>query len=211
MANEDTFNPLDKAQLGESVAQMLAKQPLHQLPLERSFQGAGIYAIYYRGNFGAYRQYEKLVEAGQDTPIYVGKAVPEGSRKGGFGLGAAPGTVLYRRIRHHCRSIEQASNLRVHDFECRYLVVEDIWIPLGEAMMIEQFSPLWNKSLDGFGNNDPGKGRYNQERSAWDTVHPGRPWAAKCKPNSKSAVAFRRHCRSYLTGQLESADAHTSE
>jgi hypothetical protein len=31
--------------------------------------------------------------------------------------------------------------------------------------------------LDGFGNHDLGKGRYNQQRSAWDIIHPGRKWA----------------------------------
>ncbi len=31
-----------------------------------------------------------------------------------------------------------------------------------------------NKIIDGFGNHDPGKGRYNQLRSRWDKLHPGR-------------------------------------
>lgn len=68
----------------------------------------------------------------------------------------------------------------------RYLVVEDIWIPLGEALLISMFSPLWNKLVDGFGNHDPGAGRYSQQRSAWDEIHPGRPWAKKLRPNSRS-------------------------
>ena len=72
------------------------------------------------------------------------------------------------------------------DFKCRYLVVDDIWIPLGESLLISMFSPLWNRILEGFGNHDPGQGRYNQQRSLWDVVHPGRPWAAKLKPNARS-------------------------
>ncbi len=47
------------------------------------------------------------------------------------------------------------------------------------------FSPLWNQILDGFGNH-PGAGRYNQQRSSWDGIHPGRPWAKRLKPNSRS-------------------------
>jgi len=44
-----------------------------------------------------------------------------------------------------------------------------------EAMDIS----LWNIVLDGFGNHEPGSGRYNQQRSAWDIIHPGRQWAEK--------------------------------
>lgn len=36
-------------------------------------------------------------------------------------------------------------------------------------------------SLDGFGNHDPGKGRYEQAKSDWDVLHEGRSFAAKCK------------------------------
>ena len=120
------------------------------------------------------------------APIYVGKAVPAGARKGGYGLGESPGEVLYRRLREHSESIDQAENLALSDFKCRYLIVDDIWIPLGESLLISMFSPLWNQYLDGFGNHDPGAGRYNQQRSSWDVVHPGRPWANKLKPNSRS-------------------------
>ena len=33
--------------------------------------------------------------------------------------------------------------------------------------------------VDGFGNHDPGSGRYNQAKSEWDVLHPGRPWIKK--------------------------------
>lgn len=36
--------------------------------------------------------------------------------------------------------------------------------------------------MDGFGNHDPSKGRYNQQISQWDTIHPGREWATQLKP-----------------------------
>ena len=114
------------------------------------------------------------------------------SRKGGYGLGADPGDVLWRRLREHAKSIEKADNLRIEDFKCRYLVVDDIWIPLGESLLIEAFNPLWNRLVDGFGNHDPGKGRYNQMRSAWDVLHPGRPWAYKCAENPKKEDDYIR-------------------
>ncbi len=34
--------------------------------------------------------------------------------------------------------------------------------------------------MDGFGNHDPGSGRYEQAKSDWDVIHPGRAWAEKC-------------------------------
>jgi hypothetical protein len=63
--------------------------------------------------------------------------------------------------------------------------VDDIWIPLGESLLIAKFTPPWNQYLDGFGNHDPGSGRYKQQRSLWDVVHPGRPWAMRCAENPK--------------------------
>ena len=173
------FNPLDKVNLGESVAEAMLHQEVGALP-PSPFIGAGIYAIYYLGSFSLYAE---LVEKNRGEqylwPIYVGKAVPAGARKGGFGLGADPGQVLYKRLAEHAASIEQAHNIDIADFRCRFLVVDDIWIPLAESLLIEMYSPLWNRKIDGFGNHDPGKGRYNQQKSAWDLIHPGRPWADK--------------------------------
>jgi len=185
---EPPYNPLDKKNLGVSVADALLVRSAEPLQLSDPFIGAGIYAIYYVGNFPLY---EPIAEANRNglfnSPIYVGKAVPSGARKGGYGLELSPGTALYKRIKEHAESIEQVRNLEVSDFYCRYLAVDDIWIPLGESLLIEMFSPVWNVLVDGFGNHDPGKGRYNQQRSPWDEIHPGRPWVLKCQPNKKSA------------------------
>ena len=50
-----------------------------------------------------------------------------------------------------------------------------------EAALIKLNKPLWNTAMDGFGNHDPGSGRYEQAKSDWDVIHPGRAWAEKCK------------------------------
>ena len=179
----EIYNPLDKRSLGQSVANALLKRPTESLGKLEEFAGAGIYAIYYVGDFVLY---ETITQANSNSlfkqPIYVGKAVPAGARKGGFGLGANPGKVLFRRLNEHAESIRLTKNLRLGDFYCRYLVTDDIWIPLAEAILIDLFNPVWNKLLDGFGNHDPGKGRYEQQRAPWDTIHPGRAWAEKVKP-----------------------------
>lgn len=56
------------------------------------------------------------------------------------------------------------------------------WIPLPESLLIDMFSPLWNRVIDGFSNHDLGKGCYNQQKSAWDSLHPGRVWAERLQP-----------------------------
>jgi hypothetical protein len=193
------YNPLDKTRLGESVAEALLRQPAGLLPPEEPFLGAGIYALYYIGPFDLYGPIARRNEQGQfGWPIYVGKAVPPGARKGGYGLGEEPGPVLFKRLGEHAGSIERARNMELADFFCRYLVVEDIWIPLAESLLIEMFSPLWNRKLDGFGNHDPGQGRYNQQKSPWDVIHPGRPWAEKLRSSSVPESSIREGVIQYL-------------
>jgi len=175
------FNPLDKMSLGASVADALLGNPVFPLGKLEPFSGAGIYAIYYTGKFEPYGALSaKNSGKAFKSPIYVGKAVPPGARKGNFELDADPGRALYNRLSEHAASITDAANLKLDDFFCRFLVLDDIWIPLGESLLIAKFSPIWNKLVDGFGNHDPGGGRYKQMRSKWDTIHPGRSWALKC-------------------------------
>lgn len=179
------FNPLDKKQLAASVGEALLTSQLHPLPPVSRFSGAGVYAIYYFGDSPIYRTLTSLNAAVQcevPTPIYVGKAVPTGARKGEVEFDATVGSALYSRLREHAESIRQANNLDVADFKCRYLVVDDIWIPLGESLLIRKFRPLWNVTIDGFGNHNPGAGRHRQQRSPWDVLHPGRTWVDRLAP-----------------------------
>ncbi|HAD08301.1 MAG TPA: restriction endonuclease [Porticoccaceae bacterium] len=192
------FNPLAKRHLGESVGQAMLRQPVVPLRDLKAFEGAGIYAIYYTGDFSGYELIaEKNCNQRYEAPIYVGKAVPKGTRKGG-NLEAKPGRVLYNRLKQHTKSIEETSDLRITDFHCRYLTVDDIWIPLGESLLIAKFAPLWNKLIDGFGNHDPGKGRHAGLRPRWDVLHPGRPWAEHCKEREETAEQIVSEVRDYL-------------
>jgi hypothetical protein len=202
------YNPLDKRNLGRSVTEALLQRPLTRLPAPKSrnaFTGAGVYAIYYLGREKPFAAYEVLVpEAPEEamTPIYVGKAIPAGARTAGVGIGIEPGTVLFSRLREHASSIASADNLELDDFVCRYLLVDDIWIPLGESLLIRRFRPVWNVLIDGFGNHDPGGGRRNQQKSAWDTIHPGRTWADKLHvPNSYTPEQLESQIRKFLAGE----------
>ena len=111
-------------------------------------------------------------------------------------------TALSARLRQHAASIDQADNLNIEDFDCRFLVVEDIWIPLGENLLIAKFAPNWNKLIDGFGNHDPGSGRYNQVQSRWDVLHPGRPWAQRLRDRPEGPEQISRELEAYLRDLL---------
>lgn len=201
MTGDDTlkYNPLDKTNLGISVAEALLRQPVHPLGEIPGFRGAGIYAIYYTGEFAAYGAIAERNRGGRfDGPIYVGKAVPPGSRRGGSEFGEYRGNALCGRLREHAESIRAVKNLQIEDFFCRYLVVDDIWIPLGEALLIARFSPIWNRLVDGFGNHDPGKGRYAGLRPRWDTLHPGRPWAERCQQRQEAVKQIELEIADYL-------------
>ena len=218
MSDEErgAFNPLDKENLGESVARALLKRPIGPIPPKASFDGAGVYAIYYTG---LHRSYGPVREGNRNDrfaqPIYVGKAVPKGAMKGGFGLGKSTGNVLFTRLREHARSIEQAENLELRDFHCRFLVADDIWIPLGEALLIEWFQPPWNVLLQGFGNHPTGSRRATQYRSPWDTVHPGRPWAKLLPANPKGQRTLEKMIADFFAGKhvptISPRDAVTEE
>ncbi len=162
------------------------------------FPGAGIYAIYYTGDFPAYRPLAEANRDGRfDIPIYVGKAIPPGGRKGGVEL-SIQYPALGKRLSEHADSIEAAENLSIEDFHCRYLVVDDIWIPLGESLLIAMFGPVWNQLIDGFGNHNPGIGRFQGMRSRWDVLHPGRHWAEKCQPRPESAAQIAAEVEAWL-------------
>jgi hypothetical protein len=196
------FNPLSKAQLAHSLALAFLTSELHPLPPGKKFSGAGVYAIYYSGKLPVYSPLVKSNALSEyPAPIYVGKAIPTGGRKGGMDFEAAPGHTLLNRLSEHADSVADASNLEGCDFKCRYLVVDDVWIPLAESLLIDRFQPLWNVLIDGFGNHAPGSGRYQQKMSPWDVLHPGRRWAKKLQPCAKSkedveveiAAFFRKH------------------
>ena len=166
--------------------------PAEALLPSEDFDGAGVYTLHYIGVFLAY------ANLGENTPIYVGKADPPGRRQGRRASNSSA-TVLYRRLLHHAESIESADNLHLQDFRCRWLVLNPVWVGLTEQVLIAEYQPLWNVSVDGFGNNDPGRGRWNQRRSQWDTLHPGRQWAFNLQDRGETSDdviatiwAFRR-------------------
>jgi len=160
--------------------------PVCDLPPTLSFKGAGVYALYYHGDFPLY---EKLVQKNGsefNIPIYVGKTVPPGWRKNRTRDTTKP--VLKERLNQHAGTIRQSSDLTIDHFKCRFVILNgtegDLIVPL-EAGLIRKYSPLWNSYLDGFGNHPVGKERLTGKLMEWDTLHPGREWVAKMRGETR--------------------------
>jgi hypothetical protein len=74
--------------------------------------------------------------------------------------------------------------------------VHEMFVTGAERLMIGDHRPVWNAVVHGFGQQMPGRARLDGARSAWDELHPGRPWAAQMRSNEKAdslREAVRRH------------------
>ena len=119
----DPYNPLDKSNLGRSIAEALLLTSVTPLTDTGSLVGAGVYAIYYTGSYASYHLVAaKNVDGKFEQPIYVGKAIPKGARKGGMLFDSSKGHALRTRLKLHARSIGQFFTLDVNDFWFRSLV-----------------------------------------------------------------------------------------
>ncbi len=180
--------------------QFFIETPVHNLPPPGRSIGPGVYALYYVGTFELYTKIANLNKEKCTQPIYVGKAVPPGWRTAR--ISESESRVLYQRLAEHARSINQASNLYIDDFKCRFMILSgvesDLVVPV-EAMLIKLYKPLWNTVVDGFGNHDPGRGRYNQAKSAWDVLHPGRDWASRLTGDSPRLEEVITRVRLFLS------------
>lgn len=166
--------------IDDAVAFFL-KTPMSLFPPGERFEGPGVYALYYVGDFELYKALPGLTVEGEALPIYVGKAVPPGWRTAR--VETTGKTPLLSRIREHSRNIQQVNNLSVEHFTCKYMILagnESGIVGPVEARLIRKFQPLWNTVIDGFGNHTPGEGRFNQAKSGWDVLHSGRAWAERC-------------------------------
>ncbi|MYH21851.1 MAG: Eco29kI family restriction endonuclease [Acidobacteria bacterium] len=182
---ERKYDPLSVEELGRNAARAITNWPAVALPPDKPFEGSGVYAVYYAGVFPAY------VKVTGEVPIYVGQAV----------LTKTKPRPLFERLREHARSIDDARNLDLADFRCRWLVLDTVWINLTEQLLISEHRPLWNWVVAGFGNHNQGRTRNTQERSWWDTLHPGRKWALNQRTNVASVGDITAAIHDHLRGQ----------
>jgi hypothetical protein len=192
--NKHTYKNEVFVELVKDAVRFFNGTPVHPLPPPETFLGTGVYALYYTGQNLLYRKYAELNRLAYSYPIYVGKAVPKGWRQSRISDSAqTQSRELHNRLREHSRSITVGAELLLEEFMCRFVIFEDEasdMIGTIEAALIKLNQPLWNAAIDGFGNHDPGRGRYEQAKSDWDVIHAGRPWAERCngKHKEKSVI-----------------------
>jgi len=151
-----TFSSPGYQSIVDQAVEFFGKTPVHSLPPPVNFPGVGVYAIYY---FGEFECYQHLVVANRKQcrfPIYVGKAVPRGWRTGRVHTSDNE-QHLYSRLREHERSIAHGAGFVAGDFRCRFVILGEMETDLIssiESRMIRKFDPLWNTTVDGFGNHD---------------------------------------------------------
>jgi hypothetical protein len=99
----------------------------------KDFKGAGIYIIYYSGNYLPYARIAADNAKSRHTPIYIGKAIPKGGRMGVAKDSSADSAALMLRLRKNSTKIKGSQNLDISDFYFKYLIIEDVFIPLARV------------------------------------------------------------------------------
>lgn len=193
------FDPSNPSVAGRVAGITMIAQARKPLLNDEKFYGAGVYAIYYSGDFPAYTEISK-----REHPIYVGKADPVvPNAKTAF----EQGDRLASRIREHRKNISKAvTTLRPEDFEYRALVVQSGWQTPTEDYLIGLFKPIWNKQVGicyGFGKHGDAPETRANLRSPWDTLHPSRDWAHRdpkmkdAKPAKQIVEEIREHLKEH--------------
>jgi Eco29kI restriction endonuclease len=199
--NKHTYKSAAFVELVKDAVRFFNGTPVHPLPPAEIFLGTGVYALYYIGQNYLYQRYAELNRLAYNYPIYIGKAVPKGWRQARLNNPLSQSRELNSRMKEHHRSIQTGGGLSATEFMCRFIIFEDEssdMISTIEAALIKLNQPLWNVVVDGFGNHDPGRGRYEQAKSDWDVIHPGRLWASRCKGVPRSEVSIFSEIEEHL-------------
>ncbi len=176
------------------------KSPLDTL-VGAPFFGSGVYAIYYHGR----DEVAYLPLSGSETPIYVGKADPKNPQAETV---EEQGQSLYSRLKEHAKSIAKAE-LSLSDFCYRASPIQTGMQTAVEDFMIRLFLPIWNKEVKicfGIGKHGDRATTRRNKRSPWDTMHPGRKWAAGTESDQLSRKEIEERIDEHFTTHPVIAD-----
>jgi hypothetical protein len=107
MSDSAPYNPLDKKNLGASVAEALLGRKVHPMDGIKTFQGAGIYALYYTGSFSAYNRIAGLNAASEFVAPISERLFPQARGKAVSGWIRKPP----KRSTTACRNMQKVSKL----------------------------------------------------------------------------------------------------
>ena len=188
------FDPSNPKIVGRFVSLALVAQQRTTLANIPKTYGSGVYAIYYNGPFPAYLPISRT-----ETPIYVGQAAPA---TGSARTPREQGPKLSNRLSEHRKNIDKAkTTLGLNDFEFRWLAVQSGWEKAAEDYLIHLFRPIWNnetKLVFGLGKHGDSAQTRQNKRSPWDTLHPGRTWAAQSSDDAKTIPQIERELNAHF-------------
>jgi hypothetical protein len=199
------FDPSNPKVIGRFTALAMVAQERAPLASIGQFYGSGVYAIYYRGDYPLYAPL-----SGSETPIYVGQAAPG---EQGAHSAREQGPRLAARLNEHRKNIGKATTtLDVGDFDARFLVVQSGWETAAEDYLIHLFKPIWNNEtnlLYGLGKHGDSATTRANKRSPWDTLHPGRAWAAKSTEDARAPEQITADVTAHFTRHAAYEDRGT--
>lgn len=130
----------------------------------------GVYAISYVGPHPLYQSI-----SGRTRPLYVGSA-----------------DQLRSRLADHAATLGACRNLDVADFEVRTIAtLTPLDAYVAEQLLQTALLPPWNHpAIAGFGSRRQGARRESaQLATPWDSLHPGRSWAANMPLRDPATIA----------------------
>ena len=180
--------------IAKYFAFLFLHRPRYRLDeLSSEFFGSGVYAIYYVGK--SELAYSRL--SGSETPIYIGKADPDEAYAEST---IEQGLALCGRLKEHAKSIGKTA-LNTRDFEYRYASIQSGMQASVEEFLINLFKPIWNKEVavcHGIGKHGDSHKTRGNKRSPWDTMHPGRAWAAETSQDQFSREEIVQRIQRHL-------------
>ncbi|MBI9085758.1 MAG: Eco29kI family restriction endonuclease [Desulfobacterales bacterium] len=118
------------------------------------------------------------------------------------------GQALYTRLKEHSKSMTKA-DLPLADFYFRAAPIQTGMQAAVEDFMIRLFRPIWNKEIKicyGIGKHGDSASTRANKRSPWDTMHPGRKWAADTELDQMSLQEIESRVAEHFTAHPVIAD-----
>ena len=136
---EHVYENSEFSELLKDAVRFFHGTPVLPLPLEESFEGAGVYAIYCISKKGLYKAYgERINRLSYEVPIYVGKAVPSDTSFSSLSLN--------QQLSFWQSCFRSSLIMTSRDFHVRVLPIKGHLMRNKVYEMLKGlFKPLWNQ------------------------------------------------------------------
>jgi hypothetical protein len=101
---QHVFKAPELVSIVKKAVDFFSNTPIEEFPPQYKVYGAGVYGLYYFGDYKPYAPIATKNKLSSSQPIYIGKAVLPGNRTGL----RAERVSLLSRLRQHSKSIQAA-------------------------------------------------------------------------------------------------------